>query len=309
MVNAPGPGPDATETAQAEGEGPDGADSRPLQSEQHPPTLNKAPSAAQTAKPMSSAQPKLTVQPATPAPSAPPSSVPSMNGGSVPPTRPPTVRNLSTSGSGGGVGLPSPDTRTFPKEPGLTHADLAARSPAPTPSRAPSQSGASARSASSLSPASSISDGEWSQPPTPIIPSTVPPTAPPSRRPSIFRRASGSKSNKDDPTAPKRSASVKSSEGGHKFTLKDLLASGPKLGRRSSQRSVSSQKSDSDGKSAAGDSTASLLKKYGVCEKVAIGKGATSVVRLAHKWDRTEEKLYAVKVRALRLSRLRVLTV
>ncbi|KAG5724092.1 Serine/threonine-protein kinase hal4 [Termitomyces sp. T112] len=29
--------------------------------------------------------------------------------------------------------------------------------------------------------------------------------------------------------------------------------------------------------------------------KVAVGKGATSVVRLAHKWDRTEEKLYAVK--------------
>ena len=43
----------------------------------------------------------------------------------------------------------------------------------------------------------------------------------------------------------------------------------------------------------------SLLKKYGVCEKVAIGKGATSVVRLAHKWDRSEEKLYAVKVRLL----------
>jgi serine/threonine protein kinase len=38
-----------------------------------------------------------------------------------------------------------------------------------------------------------------------------------------------------------------------------------------------------------------LLKKYGVCGKVAIGKGATSVVRLIHKWDRTEEKLYAVK--------------
>jgi hypothetical protein len=29
---------------------------------------------------------------------------------------------------------------------------------------------------------------------------------------------------------------------------------------------------------------------------MAIGKGATSVVRLAHKWDRSEEKLYAVKV-------------
>jgi len=38
-----------------------------------------------------------------------------------------------------------------------------------------------------------------------------------------------------------------------------------------------------------------LLKKYGTCERVAIGKGATSVVRLAHKWDRSEEKLYAVK--------------
>jgi hypothetical protein len=33
-----------------------------------------------------------------------------------------------------------------------------------------------------------------------------------------------------------------------------------------------------------------------VCEKVAIGKGATAVVRLAHKWDRSTEKLYAVKV-------------
>jgi len=36
-----------------------------------------------------------------------------------------------------------------------------------------------------------------------------------------------------------------------------------------------------------------------VCQKVAIGKGATSVVRLAHKWDRSEEKLYAVKVGVL----------
>ena len=40
----------------------------------------------------------------------------------------------------------------------------------------------------------------------------------------------------------------------------------------------------------------SLLKKYGNCEKTAIGKGATAVVRLAHKWDKTTEKLYAVKV-------------
>ncbi|KAF8188307.1 hypothetical protein K438DRAFT_1972505 [Mycena galopus ATCC 62051] len=51
-------------------------------------------------------------------------------------------------------------------------------------------------------------------------------------------------------------------------------------------------------RSAGGDSAArGLSKKYGVCAKVAIGKGATSVVRLAHKCDRTEgDKMYAVKV-------------
>jgi protein-serine/threonine kinase len=47
---------------------------------------------------------------------------------------------------------------------------------------------------------------------------------------------------------------------------------------------------------ASGGAGTSLLKKYGVCEKVAIGKGATAVVKLAHKWDRTTERLYAVKV-------------
>lgn len=50
-----------------------------------------------------------------------------------------------------------------------------------------------------------------------------------------------------------------------------------------------------DNKSKSGQTTTSLLKKYGVCEKVAIGKGATAVVKLAHKWDRTTERLYAVK--------------
>jgi serine/threonine protein kinase len=101
------------------------------------------------------------------------------------------------------------------------------------------------------------------------------------------------------PAAPggysSKAPSIKSEDGGQKFTLKDLLGSGPKLGRRSSQRSVGSTKSSDGGRSATGDSATSLLKKYGVCEKVAIGKGATSVVRLAHKWDRSEEKLYAVK--------------
>jgi len=91
--------------------------------------------------------------------------------------------------------------------------------------------------------------------------------------------------------------SLKSDDGGHKFNLKDLIGSRPNLRRKNSNRSdTSSRKSDSDQSSADGpDSTASLLKKYGVCGRVAIGKGATSVVRLAHKWDRTEEKLYAVK--------------
>jgi protein-serine/threonine kinase len=84
--------------------------------------------------------------------------------------------------------------------------------------------------------------------------------------------------------------------GGTKFTLKDLISggksSGDKLSRRGSDRG-STKGSDRDyGDSA---STASLLKKYGVCDRAAIGKGATAVVRLAHKWDRREEKLYAVK--------------
>lgn len=88
------------------------------------------------------------------------------------------------------------------------------------------------------------------------------------------------------------------SDSAHRFTLKELLGSAPKLGRKSSVRSTgSSKKSESDGgaKSVA-ESTTSLLKKYGVCENGAIGKGATSVVRLVHKWDRAEEKIYAVKV-------------
>ena len=105
--------------------------------------------------------------------------------------------------------------------------------------------------------------------------------------------------------AAKKPPSVHSDTSSHRFNLKDLLASAPKIPRRSSQRS--SRRSDSDpgsdggkmggkAKSTGGDSTTSLSKKYGVCQKVAIGKGATSVVKLAHKWDRSEEKLYAVKV-------------
>ena len=118
------------------------------------------------------------------------------------------------------------------------------------------------------------------------------------------RERRGSQANDYPPPTPisRRPSSVHSdkSEGGHKFNLKDLLGSGPRLKRKSSQRSTSSMKSDSDTegrpRSLTGESTASMSQKYGVCQKVAIGKGATSVVRLAHKWDRSEEKLYAIKV-------------
>ncbi|WVO15291.1 hypothetical protein L204_102947 [Cryptococcus depauperatus] len=88
--------------------------------------------------------------------------------------------------------------------------------------------------------------------------------------------------------------------GGHKFTLKDLVGLGDsnKMSRKAS--AAGSAKGSDRGStkgSEAGDnnSTTSLLKKYGVCDRAAIGKGATAVVRLAHKWDRREEKLYAVK--------------
>jgi len=99
-------------------------------------------------------------------------------------------------------------------------------------------------------------------------------------------------------TVRPRAPSVNSTDGGHKFNLKDLLSGGPKLARKASARSTGSSKhSDSDNGDARSNagSSASLSQKYGVCQKLAIGKGATSVVRLAHKWDRSEEKLYAVK--------------
>lgn len=91
-----------------------------------------------------------------------------------------------------------------------------------------------------------------------------------------------------------------SETGGSKFTLKDLIGGGKdnKLSRRPSGSARGSDRGSTKGSDRDfGDntSTASLLKKYGVCDRAAIGKGATAVVRLAHKWDRREEKLYAVK--------------
>ena len=78
--------------------------------------------------------------------------------------------------------------------------------------------------------------------------------------------------------------------------LRDMImGSAPKLSRRGSSASGGSKGGSKKGTSQAGGDPTSLLKKYGVCEKAAIGKGATAVVRLAHKWDRSTEKLYAVK--------------
>lgn len=156
--------------------------------------------------------------------------------------------------------------------------------PSRGPSRPPSQPASRAPSMSA-----GVSGGKLAPPPPVFVPA------------SRERRASR---GSDAPlvTPGKKAGSVHSdkAEGGHKFNLKDLLASGPKLNRKSSQRSTSSKRSDSDAgdgraRSTAGDSAVSLTQKYGVCQKLAIGKGATSVVRLAHKWDRSEEKLYAIK--------------
>lgn len=106
-----------------------------------------------------------------------------------------------------------------------------------------------------------------------------------------------SKSSKPEKASKKKDGDAKSSASN---TLRDMIG----LSRRGSN---TSQGNRSDGGSKKGGSesgrgggsafgeTTSLLKKYGVCEKAAIGKGATAVVRLAHKWDRSTEKLYAVK--------------
>lgn len=218
-----------------------------------------------------------------------------------------------------GIPLPPKDHSAHEKQPGHTRSDLTRIVVPPPKIQDPSVS-----TASSLTPSPADSptseSGSWS------LPSTRPPSAAPSAAPSRAPSVSGNRPDVSAlraltpakpavvtpkkgsvsaaaspvvPTfAPKRAASITSDGGGQKFTLKDLLAAGPKLSRKSSQRSTgSSKKSDSDGgaRSVAGESTQSLSKKYGHCDRTAIGKGATSVVRLVHKWDRMEEKLYAVK--------------
>jgi protein-serine/threonine kinase len=119
---------------------------------------------------------------------------------------------------------------------------------------------------------------------------------------ALRHRRPSTSSQKSVPRPPSAAGSVSGGEG--RFSLKDLLGGGPRLSRRnsaSSKKSISSGKGGSvkggsqKGGSTAGESAA-LESKYGVYGKIAVGKGATSIVRLAHRWDRTEDKLYAVKV-------------
>lgn len=286
---------DAAETAQAEGEGQEGSDKPNI-------------SSYNTSRNLSSSKSK-------------PNGV-ILNGSSKSPSSRPFPSALSPNRSPGSIPLPPPEAHSYQKNPGPTRRELEQLSASAqsivkaAPHIKQTSSSASSSMTPSMSDSPSPSESEiWSQP------STAPPSRQPSRPPSFSAGKSGAKveqmvgskkeSNRtptgpkvsptpsagDTPTRPRAPSSVHSTDGGQKFTLKDLLGA-PKLVRRSSARSTgSSKKSDSErgGRSTAGESTASLLKKYGVCEKVAIGKGATSVVRLAHKWDRTEEKLYAVK--------------
>jgi protein-serine/threonine kinase len=166
-----------------------------------------------------------------------------------------------------------------------------------------------------------------SRPPSPHISphptrTSSPPLTPTSEtdpaRPPSRQHSSSKQDIHDQPpqsNAPKRRLSERSVvatgqgavavESTGKFTLKDLLGRGDGKLTRKASASGSARGSDkgSTKGSEHGDtgSTASLLAKYGVCEKAAIGKGATAVVRLAHKWDRREEKLYAVKVHLIRI--------
>jgi hypothetical protein len=222
------------------------------------------------------------------------------------------------------VALPPPEAGSFLKEPGYTRQALKKLTmPSAAGDHAQQVSGSSMGCTTpSTASSSSPPESEWTSP------STRPPSQAASRAPSMSESkapappqppltkkkpendvhantaaitAANTAAATTTPAAaagrPHKVPSITDSEK-HKFNLKDLLGAGPKLARRSSARSTgSSRKSDSDGKSAGESVGSGFSQKYGVCQKVAIGKGATSVVRLAHKWDRSEERLYAVKVR------------
>ncbi|OCF54456.1 HAL protein kinase [Kwoniella mangroviensis CBS 10435] len=203
---------------------------------------------------------------------------------------------------------PQPPSRDATRSPPLTPSTPPANVSDSDHSRPPSRAPSFRRQSSGQDP--------HAQPPTDRDrkgASTPPVPAPPLQRKLSGRSASHGSTggSKDKPVAlvggqPVVVANKQevTASSGNKFTLKDLVGlgdNGPKLSRKASANG--SQKGSDRASTKAGSeygggdnaSTVSLLKKYGICDKAAIGKGATAVVRLAHKWDRREEKLYAVK--------------
>ncbi|KAF7293780.1 Pkinase-domain-containing protein [Mycena chlorophos] len=219
------------------------------------------------------------------------------------------------------IPLPPPEASAYEKQPGHTREELvAAQAQAATKDLTTSGKGKEQQSKKAAAAPISTSIGFGlpaslaSAPNSPAPPPTPTPQAPASVKRAASASASVPNTPAVQPRSPSRAASISSeasaSQTSHKFTLKDLLANGPKLSRRSSARSASSRhsadsgsesqsqkaRSVKSGKSGGGESVGSLNAKYGVCQKVAIGKGATSVVRLAHKWDRNDgDRMYAVK--------------
>ena len=246
-----------TETSQAEGEGPDGSDKPPRSS-----TNNHT-------RPLNGSR---------------------MN--SHPPVPPTTNGTKKRRGERSNVPLPDREASSHPKQPQIVAGAFAKDVPGLHSS--PSTTSLSSSDRESWSPPSSKAPSRRSSRAASFNVGKLSGLLSPKKTPVIPPPAAA----EPPPTPRSKGPSSVHSDTAQKFTLKELLGTAPKLGRRSSARSTgSSKKSESDGgaKSVA-ESTTSLLKKYGVCENSAIGKGATSVVRLVHKWDRSEEKIYAVKV-------------
>ena len=253
------PDSNETETSQAEGEGPDGSDKPPRST------------------PINTSRPpkRSHMYPQSP----------------VSPTANGATKHL---GERSNVPLPAREASSHPKEPQIVPGVLANNVPGQLHS-SPSTTSLSSSDSESWSPPSSRAPSRRSSRAPSFNTSKLAGLLSPKKHAPATPQPAGV----EPPSTPRsKGPSSVHSDSAHKFTLKELLGTAPKLGRRSSVRSTgSSKKSESDGgaKSVA-ESTTSLLKKYGVCDNAAIGKGATSVVRLVHKWDRSEEKIYAVKV-------------
>lgn len=184
-------------------------------------------------------------------------------------------------------------TESPPLTPSCNISDSDSRPPSRTPSRAPSIRRQNSAPGHDISVQASVDLRNAVTPPAAV------PAPQPQRR--LSQRSAGSPSRRSASAGHGVTAKKDEPVGntGTKFTLKDLVGLGDnKVKKASAAGSAKGSDRGSTRGSEVGDnnSTASLLKKYGVCDRAAIGKGATAVVRLAHKWDRREEKLYAVKV-------------